>query len=151
MAEKVKVSLRDSTMKSSNHWLEIEREGGEFHVALRNDKGVIGADGPTAVSRELLEHLAESGAGVIIRNEPLSFYKTAEDVRVSFIEGDDDEEDDEAKNKEPIGFDRLDVKEFDEAILNILGGEHHAKGGSDKKKAASKPKRHITKSSKRTK
>lgn len=148
MAEKVKVSLRDSTMKASKHWLEIERDGGEFHVALRNDKGVIGADGPTAVSRELLEHLAESGAGVIIRNEPLSFYKTEDDVRVSFIENTDE---DAKKSDEPLGFDRLDVKEFDKAVVRILGKEGHSETAREKKRAASKPKRHAMKSSKRAK
>ena len=135
-------------MKASKHWLEFEREGGEFHVALRNDKGVVGADGPTAVSRELLEHLAESGAGVIIRNEPLSFYKTADDVRVSFIE---DTDEDAPKTEEPIGFDRLSVSEFDKAILKILGKEAHSKAAPEKKRAASKPKRHVMKSSKRAK
>ena len=148
MAEKVKVSLRDSTMKESKHWLEIERDGGEFHVALRNAKGVLGAEGPTAVSRELLEHLANSGAGVIIRNEPLSFYKTADDVRVSFIE---DGDDDAQKSSEPLGYDRLAVGEFDEAIRKILGKEEHEKEPAPKKNAASKPKRHASKASKRAK
>lgn len=133
-------------MEASNHWLEVDRDGREFHIALRNDRGVIGAEGPTPVSEDILEHLAESGPGVIIRIEPLSFYKTDEDVRVSFIEDSASEED-----QEPIGFDRLDTREFDQAIRQVLGRERHSKAATPKKRAASKPKRHVTKSSKRAK
>ena len=141
---KVKVPLRDSTMKISRHWLEIEGDGDDYRVSLQNDKGVVGGGDPAPIKKVLLENLAGVGAGVILKNGPLRFYKTDEDVRVSFTEEEEGQ----------LGFDRLDTKEFTQAIHKVLGDgsvddEPHKRRPAPKKRAASKSKRHVTKSSKR--
>lgn len=113
---KVKVPLRDTTMKASSHWLQIDSGTEGYHVSLENAKGPLaGAYAP--ITGELLENLADVGAGVIIKIDPLRFYKTDKDVRISFTE--------DAERPDLTGFDRVDVKEFTEAIREILGGEGH--------------------------
>lgn len=137
----IKVPLRDTTMRESHQWLELSREGSEYRVVLRGKSGDVG-DSATAISREVLEALADVAPGVILKDGPLRFFKTEQDFRVSFTELADEEG--------PSGYDRLDSGEFIKAIREVLAPEKHTKKKSPstaKKPAKKKPR---AKSAKRT-
>ena len=97
-------------MKVGKHWLELDDEDG-IHVALHNSSGPIGGR-PTRIDRVVLEAIADSLPNVIIKNGPLRFYKTEEDMRISFTE--------DEHQKGLSGYDRISTKEFVEAARKIL-------------------------------
>jgi hypothetical protein len=134
---KAKVSLSDSTMPSKRHWLEFEHDG-DYYVSLRTATNILG-DGRTKIAKVILQNMKRFSPGVIIQVGPLHFYRTEDDVRVSFDES-------EAVEEGLSGYDRVDHEELIEAIDKVLGREPHAR--PRKKKAASKPKRRVASASK---
>ena len=72
-------------MRTKSHWLEIDQEGNHYFVSLRNDKEILGQH-RTPIDKVVLENLVHVLPGVIIKNGPIRFYRTEEDVRVSFTE-----------------------------------------------------------------
>src|SRR5437016_8113632 len=114
---KERVRLRDSTMRTKSHWLEIDQEGNHYFVSLRNDKEILGQH-RTPIDKVVLENLVHVLPGVIIKNGPIRFYRTEEDVRVSFTE-------DEAEEG-LSGYDRIEYDEFAKAIRKVIGEEEPA-------------------------
>jgi hypothetical protein len=113
---KEKVTLLKSSMPTKSHWLEIEKEGSKLFVSLRSAKGIIGAE-RTAIKPVVLENVATMLPGVIMKNGPLRFYRTEDEMRVSFDE------------LEPglSGYDEIDEKQFVAAVSKVLDKDLTAK------------------------
>ena len=138
---KEKVHLRDSTMKTKSHWLEIEHDG-DYYVSLRTATAIIGGE-RMKVGPVILKSMTKFSPGVIVDIGHLRFYRTEEDVRISFTR--------EEALEGLSGFDRVDHDELVAAIEKIVGKETH-ESPRKKKAAASKPKRRVAKATtKRTK
>jgi len=130
---KEKVTLRDTTMKAKSHWLELEKDGHGIYVCLRNAKGIIG-DERTPIKPVVLQNLITIASGVIIKNGPLRFYRIDDEMRVSF---------NELESEEGLfGYDTIDEREFESAVLKIVGKEDHEPPKA-KRATAAKPKKKV--------
>lgn len=130
-AMKEKVVVRKSTMEAGKHWLEIEHDG-KYYVSLRTAKDIVGGK-RVEVSKVVLEGMTHFAPGVIVEVGPLHFYRTPDDVRVSF-----DEED---AMEGLSGFDILNHEELVAAIEKVVGNSHEVT--QRKSRAAPKSKRHV--------
>ena len=120
-------------MKSKSHWIEFEHDG-DYYVSLRTGTSIIGGT-RTKIAKVILENMTRFSPGVIVQVGPLHFYRTDEDVRVSFDEV-------QAVEEGLSGYDRVDHDDLVDAINRVIGKEKH-ESPRQKKTAASKPKRRV--------
>lgn len=102
---KHRIALRDSTMQAKEHWLEVET-GRSTQISLMGPKGRI--SDAIVLTQQMARELAAMQPGVIIEAGPMRFYRTEDDVRISFTEP--------GEEGEPAGFDRFDADEFTAAF-----------------------------------
>src|SRR5579885_387913 len=107
---KEKVTLAESTMKTKGHWLELEKDGSRYYASLRTANHILGGE-RIPIEKVVLRNLLKVAPGVILKNGPLRFYKTEDEMRISFTEL---EEDDSLS-----GYDTIDEEQLAQAIEKL--------------------------------